>query len=644
MKSRAQAVCLASLLAFVAGSAQAARWPGWAADAANGSYLDRLKGEDSVVVLDEWDITVSQGARSGIWRRVIHVLTKDGVGYATVILPTNHLGEFDRVRLWVHDPGGRTTKYSDEDGSLFSNVSRQILDDTEVLALIPPGVRPGTKVAVEARFKRKAELPQDMFPIQDAIPVVLSTIRVTTPEPWGVEAKIFHGNGAHRFREGQLTWQFEEVPGQAFARDEYSPQPPLAVMVLNYSAPGEPARFATWAGVRSWASAMYESSSMPDATVRKMAAGLPSELSQAVDEAGRLSRELRYFGVELGWGGFIPRPPAKTLDRAFGDCKDKTQLMVSLLASAGVPAYPALIVAPSSSYVPDEMPSPLVFDHVVVAIPWTGQADEGMMVVESPELGRLRIYDATMSDRSAQDVSPRLEGAAALVLHDDTTKLLRLPGTGPEQNVVAKVHNWIFNPDGSLTGNSVFRRYGVPRIGLEGQGGDWLELSELRDRTRESLSEVLPQVQGLEVTEVREEEDGAWSYDASYRADGVLGESQTVRSLGLGELLSHAVIPLPSSEDPESVHYLPILGTIRETFEIRFPGHQLVGGQQPVERTGPVGSARISIEELSDGVQVERELKLSKRQLSAEDRNAVLELRGALREINHKVLLFENVD
>ena len=47
-----------------------------------------------------------------------------------------------------------------------------------------------------------------------------------------------------------------------------------------------------------------------------------------------------------------------------------------------------------------------------------------------------RFYDATLSDNSPQDISLRLERGPALVIHPDTTHLIRLPGSSAENNVL----------------------------------------------------------------------------------------------------------------------------------------------------------------------------------------------------------------
>lgn len=56
-----------------------------------------------------------------------------------------------------------------------------------------------------------------------------------------------------------------------------------------------------------------------------------------------LHREIRYTGLEFAEGSIIPRTPAETLERTYGDCKDKATLLVAVLRSAGIAAHLALL-------------------------------------------------------------------------------------------------------------------------------------------------------------------------------------------------------------------------------------------------------------------------------------------------------------
>ena len=79
-----------------------------------------------------------------------------------------------------------------------------------------------------------------------------------------------------------------------------------------------------------------------------------------------VQKEIRYTGLEIGLHSHAPNPPKVVLDRHFGDCKDKSLLLISVLGAVGIDAYPALVSSSLRVHVGEILPSPLAFDHVVV--------------------------------------------------------------------------------------------------------------------------------------------------------------------------------------------------------------------------------------------------------------------------------------
>jgi transglutaminase-like putative cysteine protease len=53
--------------------------------------------------------------------------------------------------------------------------------------------------------------------------------------------------------------------------------------------------------------------------------------------------EVRYLGVETGINTHKPYPPSQILAQRFGDCKDKSLLLTTLLQARNIEAYPVLV-------------------------------------------------------------------------------------------------------------------------------------------------------------------------------------------------------------------------------------------------------------------------------------------------------------
>jgi hypothetical protein len=77
--------------------------------------------------------------------------------------------------------------------------------------------------------------------------------------------------------------------------------------------------------------------------------------------------DIRYMGIESGIGSIKPFPPEQVVKQRFGDCKDKSLLLVSLLNKIGVEAYPALVNSALQHKINDLYPSNQVFNHCIVA-------------------------------------------------------------------------------------------------------------------------------------------------------------------------------------------------------------------------------------------------------------------------------------
>lgn len=76
--------------------------------------------------------------------------------------------------------------------------------------------------------------------------------------------------------------------------------------------------------------------------------------------------EIRYMGIETGQYSHKPNSPEKVLRQRYGDCKDKSLLLVHLLNQMNINAYMAYVDTYTRIKTIEELPSPFAFNHVVV--------------------------------------------------------------------------------------------------------------------------------------------------------------------------------------------------------------------------------------------------------------------------------------
>jgi transglutaminase-like putative cysteine protease len=84
--------------------------------------------------------------------------------------------------------------------------------------------------------------------------------------------------------------------------------------------------------------------------------------------------DLRYVSLSVGAGGYFARPPTEVIAAGFGDCKDKSLLLRVILGRLGVDAAVALTDLDAGYGLPEELPSPYVFDHMILRATLDGRA------------------------------------------------------------------------------------------------------------------------------------------------------------------------------------------------------------------------------------------------------------------------------
>ncbi|KGQ18430.1 Transglutaminase domain protein [Lysobacter dokdonensis DS-58] len=128
-----------------------------------------------------------------------------------------------------------------------------------------------------------------------------------------------------------------------------------------------PAR--TWSDVVAWALPLYpEVKALPADLEARIAQWkkLPDTDARLRAATRAVQDEVRYFGVEMGSNTHRPTAPSDTWARRYGDCKDKTYLLSTILARLGIQAVPALVSTELGRATRDVVPTAAAFDHVIV--------------------------------------------------------------------------------------------------------------------------------------------------------------------------------------------------------------------------------------------------------------------------------------
>jgi lipoprotein NlpI len=136
--------------------------------------------------------------------------------------------------------------------------------------------------------------------------------------------------------------------------------------------------FNDWRDVASWGRQLFalEPSSQPKlaALAKQIMADAGDKPSARAEAAlAFVQKDIRYFSILFGASSHRPTAPDRVLEQRFGDCKDKSLLLIALLKEMGIDAYPVLVSFFYRGDVARHPASHTAFDHVVAGVDIDGK-------------------------------------------------------------------------------------------------------------------------------------------------------------------------------------------------------------------------------------------------------------------------------
>ncbi len=358
----------------------------------------------------------------------------------------------------------------------------------------------------------------------------------------------------------------------------------------------------TWDAVAQWyrdllgttASGTTASASVVG-QVESLIAGIESPRGRFEALLEHVRQKVRYVAVEVGIGGYRPTPAAETLQRRWGDCKDKSLLLIEMLAAVGIEAYPALILLDQDARIDTGFPTPFVFNHLIVAVSAAGLDKTS----NDPVAEDLLFVDPTQTQGGPHWLHAGVQDQDALVVLNDGGRLVRTP-TMPSAAARVVTVELAVRVDGS--GQADVTIEGTGRLAAavairEQQGSRAAVEAELRDVVAawfpgatigmldwQMVDHDLPRVRlrvGVDLARVVEGQ----------------GERRALRLPGL------PLWPAPRDLVADRVDPAVLLpGVFRTSWQIRLPNPACVPDVEPVALESPLGHFRQTVEDQGEGL------------------------------------------
>lgn len=174
--------------------------------------------------------------------------------------------------------------------------------------------------------------------------------------------------------------------------------------------------FGSWNQLARWASGLFKLDDQNNAELRAAAERirkLPTPEDRVEAALQFVQNEIRYFSVSLGESSHRPAQPDTVLTRRYGDCKDKSLLLIALLRQLDIEAKPVVLQAASRRRFDALLPSPQLFDHAIVQVP----LKSGTYYLDPTRLGQHGRLSA---------LGQIHEGAQVLVADERTDRLVTI--------------------------------------------------------------------------------------------------------------------------------------------------------------------------------------------------------------------------
>ena len=434
----------------------------------------------------------------------------------------------DGTRIVVPLDKIRTQDEVEDDGAIYS--------DSKSKVIIYPKLEVGSQVYYRAKaVQHTPEFPGHFFLWEHFSPHArYESVNVELTHDIGIEV----GVSTKGMQGGKLD--VSPVPNSVsykftFSQDKAYPNEESRVDIIDFAPNFSASTFKSYAEVGQ----AYQVRAKEKAKVTPAIQTLANELIQKAKAKTTLEKvklmhhwvaqNIRYLGIYVGAGGYVPHDAQSILDNRYGDCKDHVVLLEALLAAAGIDSSPALINSGAAFLLP-QLPTPGIFDHVITYVP------------------SLNVFLDSTSRFAPLGTLPNGDLDKPVVI-TATGAISRTPMTHPSKDRTEARIQMKLTRDGSIEGKSQAKMFGVFEVASRGA-----QFSYQNKNQADIVNRLLSRFQETGWGEIENTEptnfDKAWQVNASFELDPVVnvpGPSAMAIPVGLApgrmKYLADVVLP-----------------------------------------------------------------------------------------------------
>ena len=449
--------------------------PQWGLDAAKTPTPANVGDASAVILYDEYVESIdNQGRAVEREREAIRILKPQSRHeFCSVAYDVDE--KINYFREWTLAADGKTFQAKDSDfidlGGDENGAVRDIpnyLDTRKERRVNPPAEDVGATILCESEELMAPWMRERAWQIQAGVPFVYEAFEID------LSAEAHFVDTWHRYSAvkpvevgpGHWRWEIKDMP-RLDLRDVKA-CPDWAVMAARmyvYWGTGATAdKDGEWRALGQWWGDIEEHRPDPNpeitAKAQELTAGAPDFFTKLTNITAYIQKNIRYFIIERGIGGWQAHPAGDIFRNRYGDCKDKTTLLISMLQAVGIKAY-YMPVDHRRGFMDPDAPS-LYGDHMITAIllPADVKDPRLMAVVSAKDGNRYLIFDPTDERTPAGNLPSNEQGSYGLLAAGAASQIIELPILDPSANGTDESGNFTLALDGTLTGSVDTQQFG----------------------------------------------------------------------------------------------------------------------------------------------------------------------------------------
>ena len=436
--------------------------PDWGLEAAKTPTPAYAKDSASVILFDEYVETIDgQGRAVEREREAIRILKPQG-RHDNCAVSYDVDEKINYFREWTIGADGKQYQAQDTDFVDEGDNGIPIMLSTYKTRIVhPPAEDVGATVLCESEELLEPYRQEKVWGIQSGIPVVFQALEVDLP------AGRPHSEAWHRFTPvkpveiapNHWRWEIKDMP--ALDLRDVKSHPEWAALAGRMSVQwGDAAvegKDNEWRAIGQWITTLEAGRPDPSpeitAKTQELIAGAPDFYAKLSRITEYIQKNVRYFIVERGIGGLQANHAADIFRNRYGDCKDKTTLLISMLQVAGINAF--YVPVDDRRGIVDPADPSFFGNHMITAIeiPPDVQDPRLMAIVKAKDGKRYLIFDPTDERTPVGNLRSALQDSYGTLAAGPASQIIALPVLAPDANGTERKGVFTISPDGTLTGS-----------------------------------------------------------------------------------------------------------------------------------------------------------------------------------------------